>query len=281
VSLFVNITNVGTGKALSAVATIKNLGDATVFIEQGRFKLGEISPGQTKTAKFVLRAKPTRTQLELPLQLILLDETLVESAVQKIQILVEQPISLNPVSQVHRVKPNAQLFSSADAKSAIAQFHQPTTVSVEAKSDSVALVRWNKERFAFVLLDQLEPLTSKEVANEDLSERLKYLPYYLPPVISLNVEPGAGGLVTTADDFLLSGKISNPKLLDMFILVNDQKVFFKSNPQNSSQLEFSARIPLKQGDNGISVVARGSEDFASRKTFFIRKDKAGDALAPH
>jgi len=281
VSLFVNVTNLGAGKALSTVATIKNLGDAAVFIEQGRFKLGELSPGQTKTAKFILRAKPARTQLSLPLQLIILDETLMESAIQKIQIPIEQPISLNRVSQVHRAKPQAQLFSSADTTSALAQFHQPTPVLVEAQSDLVARVRWNQERFAFIPLNQLELSTSKEGAKEDLSEALKFLPHFLPPVISLNVEPGAGGLVTTADDFLLSGSIQHPKLLDMFILVNDQKIFFKSNPLNSSQLEFSARIPLKHGDSGISVIARGSEDFASRKTFFIRKDKAEEALASH
>jgi len=281
VSLFVNVTNVGKGKALSTVATIKNLGDAAVFIEQGRFKLGEIPPGQTKTAKFVLRAKPARAQLSLPLQLILLDETLMESAVQKIHIPIEQPLALERAPQALRSKPNAQLFPSADTTSAIAQFHQPTTVSVEATSTSVARVRWNKERFAFIPLEQLEPAASKEGAQEDLSGALVYLPSHLPPVISLNVDLSAGGLVTTADEFLLSGKISNPKLLDMFIVVNEQKVFFKSNPQNNAELEFSTRIPLKHGDNGISIIARESEDFSSRKTFFIRKDKEALTLAPH
>ena len=280
VSLFVNVTNVGTGKALSTVATLKNLADAAVFIEQGRFKLGEIPPGQTKTAKFVLRANPARAQLVLPLQLILLDETLMESAVQKIQLPIEKPIPLERVSQVHRTKPQAQLFSSADAKSALAQFNQAAPVFIEAKSDTVARVRWNKERFAFVPLEQLESVTSKEDSLADLSEALQFLPFHLPPVISLNVEPNAGGLVSTADEFLLSGSIQNPKLLDMFIMVNEQKVFFKSHSQNNSKLEFSARIPLKHGDNGISVIARESEDFASRKTFFVRKDKAKDTSAP-
>ncbi|MCL2012294.1 MAG: S41 family peptidase [Cystobacterineae bacterium] len=280
-SLFVDVTNTGKGKALSAVATIKNLGDAAVFIEQGRFKLGEISPGQTKTAKFVLRAKPARAQMMLPLQLILVDETLMESAVQKIQIPIEQPIALNQASQALRAKPHTQLFSSADTKSAIAQFIHPTPVSVEAQTDSVARVRWNKERFAFIPLAQLEPSPSKEEPKEDLSEALTYLPHHLPPLISLNVDSSTGGLVSNENHFLLSGHVKNPKLLDMFILVNDKKVFFKSNPKHSSQLEFSARIPLKDGDNGISVIARESEDFASRKTFFIRKDKADDAFASH
>ncbi|MCL2626763.1 MAG: S41 family peptidase [Cystobacterineae bacterium] len=280
-SLFVDVTNVGTGKTLSAIATIKNLGDAAVFIEQGRFKLGEISPGQTKTAKFVLRAKPAPMQLTLPLQLILVDETLMEGATQKIQLPIEQPILLNRISQVHRTQPNAQLFSSADAKSAFAQFQQPTPVSVEAQSDSVARVRWNKERFAFIPLAQLEPSPSKEGVKEDLSEILKYLPYHLPPVISLNVDSSTEGLVSHEDHFLLSGSVKNPKLLDVYVLVNDKKVFFKSNPQNSSRLEFSTRIPLKNGDNAISVIARESEDFSSRKTFFIRKDKAKTTAAAH
>ena len=34
---------------------IKNAGDQNVFIEKGRFKLGEIPPGETRTARFLLR----------------------------------------------------------------------------------------------------------------------------------------------------------------------------------------------------------------------------------
>src|SRR5574337_450030 len=56
-TLLLDVTNVGKGKALDAYGSIKNASTADVFIEKGRFKLGEMAPGETKTARFQLQVK--------------------------------------------------------------------------------------------------------------------------------------------------------------------------------------------------------------------------------
>ena len=72
------MTNQGPGKALDAVGSIKNAADQNVFIEKGRFKLGEIAPGETKTARFQLEVKKGYVGDSFPLKLAIIDEPLEE-----------------------------------------------------------------------------------------------------------------------------------------------------------------------------------------------------------
>ena len=77
--------------------------------------------------------------------------------------------------------------------------------------------------------------------------------------------------------------MSEPKgLLDMYVLVNDQKVFFRTSdsPKNEpTKLKFSTDFPLKEGANTVMVVARQTQDFASRKVLIIRRRPAAVAQA--
>ena len=77
-TLVLDVTNIGTGMALDSFATIKNAGDPNVFIEKGRFKLGELAPGETKTARFQLEVKKGFKGDTFPLKLAIIDEPLEE-----------------------------------------------------------------------------------------------------------------------------------------------------------------------------------------------------------
>jgi carboxyl-terminal processing protease len=57
-------------------------------------------------------------------------------------------------------------------------------------------------------------------------------------------------------------------------LVNDQKVFFRTSdsPKNEpTKLRFTTDFPLKEGSNSVVVVARQTQDFASRKVLILRR----------
>jgi len=99
----------------------------------------------------------------------------------------------------------------------------------------------------------------------------------------LQVDQSQGGVVAPSDRFTLSGSVSEPKgLLDMYVLVNDQKVFFRTSdsPKNEpTKLKFSTDFPLKEGANSVMVVARQTQDFASRKVLVIRRRPAAVAQA--
>jgi carboxyl-terminal processing protease len=61
------------------------------------------------------------------------------------------------------------------------------------------------------------------------------------------------------------------KLRDVFIFVNEQKVFFKVVPQSTSaqKLDFQTDLPLKVGNNVVTVFAREDEDLQTRRSVVI------------
>ena len=68
--------------------------------------------------------------------------------------------------------------------------------------------------------------------------------------------------------------------LEVYVLVNDQKVFFSGvNPKasDSKSLKFSTDFTLKEGNNTVLVVARETPDFASRRMLVIRRRPAAMA----
>ncbi|RYZ35825.1 MAG: hypothetical protein EOO71_34010, partial [Myxococcaceae bacterium] len=74
------------------------------------------------------------------------------------------------------------------------------------------------------------------------------------------------------------GAVKDPNgLLDVYVLVNDQKVYFKAvDPKGGepNTLKFTADFNLKEGNNNVLVVARESTEFASRRTLVIRRRPA-------
>jgi len=64
------------------------------------------------------------------------------------------------------------------------------------------------------------------------------------------------------------------RVLDTFIFVGPRKVFYQSNKKSSdpTKLKFSIDTELQPGINVITVVARESDDSATRTTMIVRRD---------
>ncbi|HLG29067.1 MAG TPA: hypothetical protein VI387_02555, partial [Candidatus Brocadiales bacterium] len=63
----------------------------------------------------------------------------------------------------------------------------------------------------------------------------------------------------------------------MYILVDNDKVFFKPNSSDSkdaSRLPFTAELPLKDGPNLITVVARDDLGLVATKVFVVNSRPA-------
>ncbi len=86
VELLIDVTNIGTGKALDSFASIKNGADSNIFIEKGRFKLGELAPGETRSARFQLEVKKGYQGADFPLKLAIIDEPLEEFTAEKLVV---------------------------------------------------------------------------------------------------------------------------------------------------------------------------------------------------
>jgi carboxyl-terminal processing protease len=277
--LLVDISNVGVGKAYDTFASIKNVADPNVFIDKGRFKIGELATGETKTARFNLQVKKAYKGASFPLRLAIIDEPLEEFTADKMEIALADdtpPIALTPKKNVVRIAEKADLLASADVNSrTLMRLPKGAVLTELARGSQVSKVELEPDRFAFVHLANIKDAKGQKTATPKDVERPSRRE---PPQISLSVDSGQGGTVTDSERFLLSGVVENESLLDVYVLVNDQKVFFQGrNAGEEGKIKFTTEFPLREGNNLVTVVARESQDFSGRKTIVIRRRPAAVA----
>ncbi len=136
-------------------------------------------------------------------------------------------------------------------------------------------LEWDKDRFVFAKSAEVRDARGQKPASP---KDTVWVAGRSPAQISLNVDPSQGGAVVDGEKFTLSSVVSDPELLDVFVLVNDQKVFFKSaSADDKGKLKFTTEFSLKEGNNLVTLVARESQDFASRKSVIIRRRPAAVA----
>jgi carboxyl-terminal processing protease len=273
-TLLLDVTNEGTGKAQDTFATIKNAGDQNIFIEKGRFKLGELMPGETKTARFNLQVKRGWKGKDFPLRLAVIDEPLEEYTAEKLNIPVASddapPVAFEVKKGTVKLSERAELLPSADPSAKpIARLPKGGVFNEVARGGQVSVVQWDQDRVAFVRLSEVKDAKGQKAGPP---KEVTYLAMREPPQISLSVDPQTGGVVTDGERFTLSAVISSPVLLDAYVLVNDQKVFFRaSDPADEGKMKFTTDFPLKEGNNYVTVFARESQEFLGRKTVLVRR----------
>jgi carboxyl-terminal processing protease len=281
VQILVDVTNIGPGKALDAFAQIKNGADQNVFIEKGRFRLGEMAPGETKTARFELEVKKGYVGETYPLKFAVGDIQLEEFATEKLQIpIADRPLQVEARKGLLRLEGGTAVLARPDPQAAALYKVAKGGAVVQAlgRVNGTTKVELEKGRFAFVKSqDAHEAKAGKPATAKDFQS----IPFREPPQITINVEPDKGGVVASGDRFTLSGLVSDPLgLLDMYVLVNDQKVYFSTvdaSTKDPTHLKFTTDFPLKEGENYVLVVARQTQDFASRKALVIRRRPAAVA----
>ncbi|MFL5318241.1 MAG: MXAN_5808 family serine peptidase [Myxococcaceae bacterium] len=284
VDLVLDVTNRGDGKSLESFAQIKNGGDQNIFIEKGRFKIGTLDPNETKQARFSLSVKPGWKGETFPIKIAIVDEPLEEFSTEKLDIpVLDTGATVEPKKNVVKLSDNVALFPSAtDAGGPIAKVtHASVFNQVGAVGDFVKLEA-GEDRVLFAHTSDVKDAKGQKPTG---MKDVQFLALRDPPEISVGVDPSQGGLVADGDHYALNGTVtSNKALLDIYVLVNDQKVFFKAasdaqatGPGEPIKVKFQTDVPLKEGNNNILIVARESADFASRKSLVIRRRPAAIA----
>ncbi|MBX5483399.1 MAG: PDZ domain-containing protein [Myxococcaceae bacterium] len=280
IQLVLDVKNTGEGKALDSFAQVKNAADADIFLEKGRFKLGELAPGQSKTARFDLEVKKGYKGDTFPLKLAIIDEPLEEFTSEKLEIPVApEPLIVEPKKADLRVPAGVELFGSpTEHARAIARLPKTTVLEATGKAGGFWRVKYGEDRFAFVAAGDAKEIRASRVPP---IKDAQVVAFREPPHIELNADASKGGIVAEGDRFSLSGTVTDPlDILDVYVLVNDQKVYFKGtavDDKPTHKVTFTTDFPLKEGNNTVTVVARESEDFASRKTLVIRRRPAAVA----
>jgi carboxyl-terminal processing protease len=151
---------------------------------------------------------------------------------------------------------------------------------VTATAKGFYKVELEKDRFAFVRTQDAREVKSGKATG---LKGVELLAQRAPPSIRLEVDPSQGGVVASGEKFTLTGAVTDASgLLDVYVLVNDQKVYFKGMDPKGTEprsLKFTTDFPLKEGNNTVLVVARETPDFASRRMLVIRRRPASAMTA--
>jgi carboxyl-terminal processing protease len=177
----------------------------------------------------------------------------------------------------------ATLRSGASAAApVIATAKKGAVLPVDAKVGEFYRVEWQKGRFAFV------PDSEVRAARGPRAGTIAAAWQREPPRIALVPDPQKGAPVVEGDHWKLQGSAVVPpsadpdaRLRDVFVFVNEQKVFFKVLPETAttSKLDFTADIPLETGNNVVTVFARADDEFQSRRSIVVYRRPPAEVAA--
>jgi len=287
ITLRVDVRNDGPGPSGERTyVSLKSLGDEKVFIKKGRHVLGGLKPGEVRTAVLQLEVKKGLKAGTVALQVAVVDERMNEWISEKVELPVKADgLSRAAAAGAVRVVP-AQLTVRAGAGAdalPLAVAKKGAVLPVQGRYGDALRVEWQKGRFGFVSASEVEQAEGK--ASGQVSEVWQNV----PPRIALAPDPAKGALVVDGERLRVEGLATvasgaRGRLRDLFVFVNDQKVFFKLAPDaTTSKLDFAADVPLKPGNNTITVFAREDEDFQSHRSFVVHRrvaEVAAQGAAP-
>jgi carboxyl-terminal processing protease len=285
-----DVRNVGTGASgEKTFVTLKNLGDEKVFIKKGREVIGSLKPGDVRSTSMEVELRRGSKSEELPFRVQVVDEKMDEFVSEKLDWPVAKDEgAVAPAKATLRVDASEAVLRTGAARSAwpIATAKKGTVLVADARVGEFWRVDWHKGRFAFVA--DADVKASKAPRSGVIAETWQRE----PPRIAISPDPMKGSPVVEGDSFRLQGTASVPptveataRLRDVFVFVNDQKVFFKVVPESATaaSLDFQADLPLKPGNNVVTVVAREDEEFQTRRSVVIYRrpqaEVAQDAAA--
>ena len=280
----IDVRNAGPGASgEKTYVSLKNLGDEKAFIVKGRDVLGAMAPGETRTASLQIDLRKGSKTETLPLRVAVVDEKNDEFTQEKVELpIAADATSTQPAKGSIRVEAaEAILRSGASASAApIATAKRGAILPFDARVGDFYRVEWRKGRFAFAAEPDVKPAKGPRQGTIAAAWQ------HEPPRITLDPDPSRGAPVVDGATYRLTGVAAIPpssdpdaRLRDVFVFVNEKKVFFKVVPENqtSPKMEFSADIPLKPGNNLVTVFAREDEDFQTRRSFYVLRRGATQA----
>jgi carboxyl-terminal processing protease len=273
----VDVKNTGTGGAgEKTYVSLKNLGDEKLFIKKGREVVGGLKPGEVKSASLEVELRRGSKSDTLPVRVMIVDEKMDEYVAEKLDwpVAKDEPTVAPAKGAVRVAAVEAVLRTGASPSAApLATAKKGALLPVDAKVGEFWRVEWQKGRFAFAADGDVRP------ARGPRSGAIAAAWQREPPRIALAPDPLRGAPVVDGDLLKLQGTASMPpsvepgttRLRDVYVYVNDQKVFFKVVPEsaNASKLEFTTDLPLKPGNNVVTIFAREDDEFQSRRSVVV------------
>jgi carboxyl-terminal processing protease len=289
VDLLVHVTNVGQGDAAKTTLRLKSAAGEDLFLERGRTDIAAIPAGETRIGrlKFKVRSNQTADRQNLPLELSMWDNDSQEWLEDEFAVVAEPaaPAKITKKKGAGIISRETPLLVAAKGDATvIASLPKGTAVTFGARADDFVRVDLPEDGFAWVAAQDIRMMrTSKKTLAG-----LKFHPMRRPPQIDL--EGQLGGRVVETDSVMLSGTISGRELRDMYVLLNDKKVYYASGPKadapaadavvpagfvapndHAVALPFKQMLPLKDGLNKVVIVARLDERVVTYRSLYVSR----------
>jgi carboxyl-terminal processing protease len=274
-TLYLTVKNVGKGRSYETQANIRNLTGDGLYLHAGRFDISNMAPGEVREVAFTFDVLDTLGEELAKVELSVTDRDVKAFATEKIVLpIAAKKLSIQPQSGRVRLNADAgvrgQPIGSARV---VGELSKGSVVERLGTLDEYTKVRLGGERFGFV--------ATRELADAGpAAARPKFRPQLTRSPPLLDVIPA--GLATRDTKVHIEGKATDPDgVQDAYVFVGGRKVFYQSNKKaaDRNQLKFSFDVQLDPGMNVINVLARESEDTATRTTMVIRRDgAAGESL---
>ncbi|HHT9121205.1 MAG TPA: MXAN_5808 family serine peptidase, partial [Candidatus Hypogeohydataceae bacterium YC41] len=252
-NLLVTVRNIGKGASSKNMVTIRNLSQKEVFIEEGSKELGELAPEEEKTVRLRFLVKEALEAKEFSMDLVVTDLNFGVYLTQKLTFPVMASRVSPPVVEVAKYVQSTRptfVYGGRSTESPVMALLKKG--SIEKADGWVA--GWyrislpNGGRGWIAATDVTETTVAKE---ETIALQLQYM----PPVIEFERPT----LSLPSSRMVLSGSARDDQTVKyLFIIVNNKKVFFKSQKkgEKSREVTFTSEIPLKEGPNTVTIVAR-------------------------
>ncbi|MBI2374574.1 MAG: PDZ domain-containing protein [Deltaproteobacteria bacterium] len=285
IRLDVLITNIGAGNADAVTARLKTGAGEDLFLEKGRVELGTVAAGDTKVASLEFRVPDALKSNQLPVELTVWDGATGEWLEDEITLEARDPATV-PVAKKSGLGVTTQLVPVHAGASPDSPAIATLPAGAVVKSDAaygpylrVPLLAGTTR--GFVRADQVQSKKPKK-SEEPVAT---FFPMRRPPDIRLDGQPG--GRVVATPTLELSGTVLGRSLRDVYVVSNDQKLFYEAAPEalapkglsstwvppndSAVSLPFKTTIPLVEGQNKIVIIARLDERVMTLRTIFVSR----------
>ncbi len=269
--LVVRTRNLGPGASYTVLGTLRN--DETddlrgIYIRRGRVESEGLAPGDATEMRMGFKVKAEKAG-EIPVQVGIYDTEIRESTTEKASLVVVdrgETVTAVEARLAPKLGADVELRGMPRADAPIVARSAGHAAADGRFGDWYRVPTGSG--FGWVAAEAVTPLTAD--AAPAGSGAVTVVEPNGPPVIEL----ADSAPETRARAMTLAGAVSGPRAVqDLLIYVNDRKVYFQSNagPKLGDDFRFKAEVPLEEGVNRITVVAREDEDYASRRTLIINR----------
>lgn len=280
VDVRVDVKNTGKGTSTkSTYVSLRSQNLEKIFMKKGRFVLGEIAPGETKSAVLSLEVKEgIDNSAGVPLKLEIGDRDLWEFTTGKIALpsAATAPATSATTASATVQEPLRILAAPHESAPPAADAQKGAVLKVTSKVGDYHRVEWANDRFGFIPASA--PVTLKQGKTKPPKgndERIASTMARVPPTIELaGIDTSNGPIVVDGERFQVKGVAADRTgLLDVRVFVDNEKAFFRTAPEGRkpTTLEFSADFALKPGNNMVLVVAREDDEFTTQRTLVVHR----------